>query len=199
MKAAKNISMKPLEIVSDPLARRTRFNTWSTHLRLVLNSVPETSAMFSDADSIHRTNDSTDSSVYQLILAKCGPAAISSLESSYHTSGYLAYLDLRRQCAQVSEHLQQTAYQALLTLTWPDAETASNFLIRFRAAISKCQHLGLRFTEHQKVNFFFTTAHRISRSSPYHVRIETLRTHRDLQPIPMTLADIETNLYGWFR
>jgi hypothetical protein len=196
LKAAKNIGMKSLDLVSDPMLRRTRFNTWSTHLRIVLNSFPETQYMFKDLPTIHRINYNVDSCVYQLILAKCGSAAMNSLESTDHTSGYQAYIDLQRQCAQVSEHLQQTAHQALLTMTWSDHDTATNFLIRFRSALSKCQHLGLRFTEHQKVNYFFAISHRLTRSSVYYVRIETLRAHRNLQNEPMTLADIETNLYG---
>ena len=196
LKVAKNLGMKPLEIVSDPIMRRARFNTWATHLRIVLTSFPETKRMLKDSTTIEKLDDDIDQCVYQLILAKSGTAAMNALESVDHTSGYDAYIDLRRQCAQVNEHLQQTAHQALLALQWSDTETATAFLTKFRAALAKCQHLGLRFNENQKVNQFFAITQKLTRSSIYYVRVETLRANRFLYAEPMTIADIETNLYG---
>jgi hypothetical protein len=152
--------------------------------------------MLADTPTITLLPHNIDQAIYQLILAKCGHIAMNSLESADHNSGYQAYIDLQRQCAQVNEELQQTAQQALISLRWHDNDTATLFLHKFRLALSKCQHLGIRFTEHQRVNLFFSIAQRLTRQSPYHIRIETLRAHRVLSPEPMTLADIETNLYG---
>ena len=189
--------MKPLKLVTDPISRRSKFNIWMTHLKIVLNSFEETQPMLENIPLVYQLPPpQVDQAVFQLILAKCGHLAMNSIESTDHTSGYQAYVDLQRQCAQVNEQLQETAKQALFSIKWHETETATIFLHKFRLALSKCQHLGLKFTEHQRVTLFFSIAQRITRSSPYYVRIETLRAHRDLNPEPMMLADIESNLYG---
>ena len=200
LKAAKNIGMKPLEMVSDPAQRRSKFNTWSMLLQIVLSSHPETKPMFSSDRGnsiITKLGEPVDSYVFQLILAKCGPLAMNSLESTGTTSGYEAYVSLRRQCAQVNESLQQAAFQALLGTHWSDSETAAAFLIRFHTNVNKCQQLGTKFTEDDKVRFFFGATRRLTRQSPYHVRLELLNARRQYQPEPMTIADIETNLYAY--
>ncbi len=91
LKAAKNVGMKPLEMVTDPALRRAKFNTWSMLLKIVLSTYPETKSMFSadrDSSIITKLNDEVDSYVFQLILAKCGHVAMNSLESLGTTSGY---------------------------------------------------------------------------------------------------------------
>jgi len=197
LKAAKNVGMKPLDMVSDPTLRRTRFNTWSTLLRIVLSSQPETESMFADANSITKLNDKVDACVFQLILAKCGSTAMSSIESSGTTSGFEAFTNLRRQCAQVNESLQSAAFQALLNVRWSDSETASAFLVRYHSLLNKCQHLGLKFNEKDKVRFFFGATHRLSRASPYYVRMELLNSRREYHQDTLTLADVESNLYAF--
>ena len=197
LKAAKNVGMKPLDLVTDPTLRRTRFNTWSMLLRIVLNSHPETRSMFSDTENISKLNDKVDSCVFQLILAKCGAAAMSSLESSGTISGFQAYIDLRRQCAQVNENLQQAAFQNLLNTHWADNETATAFITRFQGVITKCQHLGMRFSDKDRVRFFIGATHRLTRASPYYVRMELINSRRYDNLDDTKLSDIETNLYGF--
>ena len=121
--------------------------------------------MLENIPLIYQLPPQVDQAVFQLILAKCSHLAMNSLESTDHTSGYQAYVDLQCQCAQVNEQLQETAKQALFSIKWH--KTATIFLHKFQLALSKCQHLGLKFTEHQRVTLFFSIVQCITRSSPY--------------------------------
>ena len=123
--------MKPLELVSDPISRQSKFNTWTMHLKIVLNSFEETQPMLENIPLIFQLPPQVDQAVFQLILAKCGHLAMNSIESTNHTSGYQAYVNLQCQCAQVNEQLQETAKQALFSIKWHETETATIFLHKF--------------------------------------------------------------------
>ncbi len=94
---------------------------------------------------------------------------MNSLESIGTTSGYEAYRCLCCQCAQINEGLQQAAFQALLGTYWSDNKTAGAFITRFHNNVNKCQQLGTKFTEDDKVRYFFGATRRLTRQSPYHV------------------------------
>ncbi len=174
--AAKNLSMAKLDLHDNPTIRRQRFNMWVTHLGIALSSQHKTSAMLRKyPDEIIRLTENADHSVYQFILGKSGQTAMDLNANAPHSSGYLAFTELYRQCAQVNDSVQENARKKLYALQWRDNESASSFLRRFNKSIGDCQLLNITFSDAQKISLFFTIAERITSASPFYTRIKTLK------------------------
>ena len=199
IRTAKHMSMKQLELHSDPTLRRERFNNWSLQLNVVLGSFEQTKNMLANAPLVHRLEPNADRCVYQLILAKSGNQVLNFITSCNHSSGYQAYIDLQRQCAQINEQLKRNAEQKLILLAWTDNETATSFLHRFRKELTRCQHLGVFKSECERVDLFLSLTRNITPTSPYQTRLELLHSYRDARrdtANELMLADIETSLYA---
>jgi hypothetical protein len=150
--------------------------------------------------SIIKLQPDADLAVYQFFLARLGPMAMLNANASDHTSGYQLYLDLRRQCAQINDNLQQTALNNLYALVWRDFEPATLFINRFRQHLSKAMNLGLKFDDKDRVKLFMTIAQRLPITSIYHSRIESIRFDNNKSKLSgittLTLDDIETELFA---